>query len=105
MRRALGGEEDGLGGLPAPRPSAFRWLMVWLLLAGVYLVVRLAARWLLSDEGLAQGGFPGLDDLDLRELAVVPAVEALALALLAELRRAVKESPPRLPDPGSPPPI
>lgn len=92
MRRALGGEETVPGGLPAPRPSAFRWLMVWLLLAGVYLVVRIAARWLLNDAGMAQGGFPSLEGLDLRELALVPAVETLALALLAELRRAVRDS-------------
>ena len=92
MRRALGGEGDGPGGMPTPRPSAFRWLMVWLLLAGVYLVVRLATRWLLSDAGLAQADFPRLEALDGRELAIVPAAQTLALALLAELRRAVRDS-------------
>ncbi len=91
MRHALGGDASGTGGDPAPRLSAFRWLTVWLLLAAVYCVVRLAARWLLNDAGTA-GGLPGLQDLDLRELAIVPAVQTLALALLAELRRAVRDT-------------
>ncbi|HXU31266.1 MAG TPA: hypothetical protein VN851_11860 [Thermoanaerobaculia bacterium] len=96
MRRALGGEEAP--GDSAPRPSALRWLMVWLLLAAVYFVVRLAVRWLLSDAGSGEGaaGFALLQNfrgLDGRELAIVPAAQTLALVLLAELRRAVKEKP------------
>lgn len=97
MRGALGGES--VPGDPAPRPSVLRWSMVWLLLAGVYFVVRLAVRWMLSDAGAGQGTdglsyfapLGGLHGLDGRELAIVPAVQTLALALLAELRRAVKE--------------
>jgi hypothetical protein len=91
MRRALGGEVGA--GDPAPRPSALRWLMVWLLLAAVYFVVRLAVRWLLSDAGTEGAGrfvLESLKGLGGRELAIVPAVQTLALALLAELRRAVK---------------
>jgi len=88
MRRALGGDTGP--GNPAPRPSALRWLMVWLLLAAVYLTIRLAVRWLLTDEGAGRYFFEGLKGLDGRELAIVPAVQTLALGLLAELRRAVK---------------
>lgn len=97
MRRALGGDASSSGRDPAPRPSALRWLMVWLLLAAVYFVVRLSVRWLLGDAGAAQdGGLPGLEGLDGRELVIVPAIQTLALALLAELRRAVRDSPSRL---------
>jgi len=92
MRRALGGDTGP--GDPAPRPSALRWLMVWMLLAAVYFVIRVAVRWLLSDptaeEGAGRFFFEGLKGLNGRELAIVPAVQTLALGLLAELRRAVK---------------
>lgn len=97
MRRALSGDVGRVAGeLPAPRPSALRWLMVWLLLATVYFVVRLAVRWLLSYAGASEHAagfsmFANLRGLDGRELAIVPAVQTLALGLLAELRRAVKE--------------
>ncbi len=93
MRRALGGDAGRAAGeLPAPRPSALRWLMVWLLLAAVYFVVRLVVSWLLSDAGDGSGRFvvESLKGMGGRELAIVPAVQTLALALLAELRRAVK---------------
>jgi hypothetical protein len=89
MRRALGGDIGQ--GNPAPRPSALRWLMVWLLLAAVYFTIRLAVRWLLSDAGTEGAGRFVVEGLDGRELAIVPAAQTLALALLAELRRAVKE--------------
>ncbi len=92
MRHSLGGEVAP--GDPAPRPSVLRWLMVWLLLAAVYFAVRLAVRWLLSDADEGAAGFSlfeNLRGLDRREMAIVPAAQTLALALLAELRRAVKE--------------
>ncbi len=95
MRRALGGELDRAAGESRPpRPSPFRWLLVWLLLATVYFVLRLGIRWALGDAvggmELVTAGFRGLDG---RELAVVPAVQTFALTLLAELRRAVKDVP------------
>jgi hypothetical protein len=91
VRRALGGGPGiDAEGRPAPRPSALRWLMVWLLLAAVYFVVRLAVRWLLRDAGAADFPVVDLGGLDGRELAIVPAAQTLALALLAELRRATK---------------
>ena len=92
MRHALGGDVSDPGGVKAPRLSAFRWLTVWFVLTVVYLVVRLVVRWLLSDAGAHEGGVPLLEGLPGRELAIVPAVETLALALLAELRRAVRDS-------------
>jgi hypothetical protein len=65
--------------------------MVWLLLAAVYFVVRLAVRWLLIDAEAAEvPAWLPLQGLDGRELAIVPAAQTLALALLAELRRATK---------------
>ncbi|MEP7013523.1 MAG: hypothetical protein ABJC13_24650 [Acidobacteriota bacterium] len=97
MRHSLGGEvAPGDPAAASPRPSVLRWVMVWLLLAAVYFAVRLAVRWLLSDAGADEGAagfslFENLRGLDRRELAIVPAAQTLALALLAELRRAVKE--------------
>ncbi len=110
MRRALGGAapvsadlsesgdqtlaNGGAEAALAPRPSIIRWLMVWLLLAAVYALVRLVVHWVLGDSGGDPGTSPSsafpFDALDRRELAIVPAVQTLALALLAELRRAAK---------------
>ena len=56
-----------------------RWLIVWLLLAGTYLLGWLASR-------LLPGGGPSPAE-DLAHLAVIPLVQAVALAVVAAVRR------------------
>ncbi|HXU45760.1 MAG TPA: hypothetical protein VN783_09550 [Thermoanaerobaculia bacterium] len=69
---------------PERRP-VWRWLLVWLLLAAVYAAVRAVARLLLPAAG---DGLAHLLAIDWREIAIVPALETLALAGVAGMRRA-----------------
>ena len=72
-----------------------KWLLIWLLLTGTYLL-GLLVSWIFA-------GDSGVTAETLVHLAVIPAVQILALGVVAYVRRN-RPSPPRPSSPIAPPP-